>query len=338
VKPQGFAALAVATAAMLVLAIASYASQTRLAQVKTSGAPLFPDLAAAATRIAKVELRQGDKTLTLVRGNDGWSLADHGDYPVKPEAVRNLLMHLARAELIEAKTRNKDRHALLELEDPAGKDAKSRLVRVSDAAGTTLAGAIIGKKRYDAFGASKGGSYVRRVDDEQTWLASVEIDVPLAPRDWVQATLYDVPAAKITAVSVELPGEEALKITRDAADASKHALPVPAGKKLKDAGAADAVVRAVASVDLDDVRKASPAAGSEVGVVKIEADGGLTLTLRLRKQGEDHWVTVEAAGSGEEGKKTAEAIAKRTQGFEFKIAPSKAQSILKGPGAFFEAA
>jgi hypothetical protein len=338
VRPQAFAALAVATALMLVLAITSYASQTHLAQVKNSGAPLFPGLAAAAQRIAKVELRQGDKTLTLARGKDGWSLADHGGYPVKPEAVRTLLVHLARAELVEAKTRNKERHALLELEDPNGKDAKSHLVRLADASGATLAESVIGKKRYDAFGASKGGSYVRHPNDNQTWLASTEIVVPMAARDWVEAALYEVPAAKIAAVVIELPGEEPIKITRDPADSNQHTLPVPAGKKLKDQGAADALVRAVASLDLDDVRKAGAAAGAEAGVVRIDADGGLALTLRLRKEGEDHWVAIDATGTSEDAKKTADTIGKRTQGFEFKIAPSKVQSILKRPGELFEAA
>ena len=52
----------------------------------------------------------------------------------------------------------------------------------------------------------------------------------------------------------------------------------------------------------------------------IEADGGLGVTLRLRKQGEDYWLALEAAGGEGEAKKTAEDIAKRVQGWEFKIA------------------
>ena len=77
--------------------------------------------------------------------------------------MRALLVKLAEAELVEGKTRNKDRYALLELEDPAAKDAKSRLLRLLDDKGVVIAEAIVGKKRFDAFGGSKSGTYVRKL-------------------------------------------------------------------------------------------------------------------------------------------------------------------------------
>ena len=101
--------------------------------------------------------------------------------------MRALLVKLAGAELVESKTRNKDRYALLELEDPAAKDAKSRLLRLLDDKGGVIAEAVIGKKRFDAFGGSKSGTYVRKPGDAQTWLSNADLDVSVAVRDWVQA-------------------------------------------------------------------------------------------------------------------------------------------------------
>jgi hypothetical protein len=337
-KPTSFAALAVVTALAVAIAIATYATQNRWSQAKVSGAPLFPALAAQAARIAKIDIAQGDKSLTLAREKEGWSLADRGGYPAKAEAVRSLVVKLAQAELVEGKTRNKERYGLLELEDPAGKEAKSKLVRLADDKGGVIAEAIVGKKRYEAFGASKGGTYVRKPGDVQTWLSNVDLDVPAGVRDWVQPAVLDLQAAKIAKVTIEIPGEEPLTIERDAADASKHKLVgLPEGKKLKEGAAIDSIVRAAGSIDLEDVRKPAASPSGETSTVRIEGDGGLGVTLKLRKEGEDYWLTLEASGADGDAKKTAEDIAKRTQGWEYKISSAKAQSILKRRGDLIEA-
>jgi hypothetical protein len=338
-KPRAFAALTVVTVVALVVAIGTYAAQNRWSQVKVSGAGLVPGLAAQVGRIAKIELKQGDKALTLARDKDAWSLADRGGYPAKPEAVRALLVKLAGAELVESKTRNKDRYALLELEDPAAKDAKSRLLRLLDDKGGVIAEAVVGKKRLDAFGGNKSGTYVRKPGDAQTWLANADLDVSVAVRDWVQVGVLDIPAAKIAKVTVEMSGEEPLVIARDAGDATKYALVgMPEGKKLKEGAGIDAIARAVGNIDLEDVRKPKDApAPGDVSVAKIEADGGLAVTVRLRKEGEDTWVSLEASGADGDAKKTGEDITKRAQGWEFKVPAHKAQSILKRRADLFEA-
>jgi hypothetical protein len=337
-KPKPFAALAVATVACLVLAITTYAAQNRWAQAAVSGTALFPALAAQAGTVAKIELKQGDKAIVLARSKDGWALTDRAAYPAKAEAVRGLIVKLAQAELVEAKTRNKDRYALLELEDPGGKDAKSRSVRLLDDKGTVLADAVVGKKRYDAFGASKSGTYVRKPNDAQTWLSNADLDVAVAARTWVQPTVLDLPVAKISKATVEIPGEQPLTIERDATDASKYSIAaMPEGKKLKAGAGPDSIVRAAGNIEMEDVRKSEGAPGTDAGTVKLEGDGGLGVTLKLRKDGEDTWVSFDASGSDGDAKKTADEVNARGKGWEFKVPAYKAQSILKRRDELFEA-
>jgi hypothetical protein len=341
VKPRPFTALAVITALALVVAVATYASYSRVSDVRVSGAALFPGLAGEASRVARIVVTQGNKTLALERGKDGWVLADRGGYPVKPDKVRALLIRLAEAELVEAKTRSKEHYSVLELEDPQGADAKSRLLRLLDDKGAAIAEVILGKRRSDAFGSTRGGTYVRKPGEAQSWLANAEIDAPIGVRDWVEPTILDIPTAKIASLTLTVAGEEPLKIVRDAADKTKHALAaMPDGKKLKDSYTVGAIVRAAGAIDLEDVRK-SPVAGqeggAEEGVVEIEGDGGLAATLHLRKEGEDHWLSVEAKGAEGEAKKTAEDIMHRTQGWEFKLSSGKAQAILKRRADLLEA-
>jgi hypothetical protein len=93
----------------------------------------------------------------------------------------------------------------------------------------------------------------------------------------------------------------------------------------------------VASIDMEDVRKldaSSPDAG--VSTVGIEMANGLVTTMRLRKEGEAHWLSVIATGEGE-AKKAADEINQRLQGWEFKIPSYKADTILKKRADLLEA-
>jgi len=327
-RPKQFAALLSVTALALLFAIVSYISNNRWAPAKVSGAALVPGLATQADKVAKIELSHGGKTLTLVRNKSDWALADRAQYPAKSESVRALIVKLARAQTIEPKTQKKDRLGLLELEDPAAKDAKSRLVRLLDDKNALLGEAIVGKRRFDAFGASKSGTYMRRPGEVQAWLTDADLDVALAVRDWVKTQVLNLPSDKISAVTIEIPGEEPLKITREG---DKYALAggVPEGKKLKTSANLDSIARAVDSIDMEDVRKLSAGGGDAVGAAKIEGKDGLGVTLKLRKQGEDdYWLSLTAAGEGD-SKKTADEITQRTQGWEFKIPKWKAEAILK---------
>lgn len=330
-KPSTFAGLVLVAVVALVIAVASYSGNTRLAQPKVSGAPLAPGLVANVGRIAKIEVKQGDKSVTLMRdAKGGWGLADREGYPIKLDAVRGLLVKLAEANLVEPKTKVKDRYGLLELDDPTAKDAKSRLVRVADDKGSAISEVIVGKKRMDAFGASRSGTYVRRPGEDQTWLASSDIEASANIRDWVVPGILDLQPAKISAVTITVPGEQPLKLARDAAGgAPKFNLAgLPEGKKLKESAGLDAIVRAAGSLELDDVRKSDGKGAADAGTVKIEGDGGLVVNLRFMKAGEDTWVALAATGEGD-AKAQAEEINKRAAGWDFKLPSAKAGAILK---------
>ena len=345
--PRNFVYLAIAAALSVLFAVVSFASNNQWSTGKAAGAKLFPTLVSDASQIASIEVRQGENAVVLERAGGSWGLKNRGNYAADPSKVRTLLVGLAEADLIESKTRRPDRYAALELEDPADKSAKSRLVRLLGAKGNVMGEVVIGKKRLDLLGTGKSGTYVRKPGDPQTWLANAELDASAVAKDWLKTSVYTADAAKISRVTIEIPGEQPLRIERQAApaknekDAKQSTIADPAAaklqfvgfpptdKKLKDAGAAESIARALASIDMDDVRKldAAPAAAG-VSTVKIESADGPATTLRLRKDGDAHWLSIAATGEGE-AKKTADEINQRTQGWEFKIPAAKANSILK---------
>ena len=348
--PRNFVYLAIAAALSVLFAVVSYASNNQWSIGKATGDKLFPRLASEASQIATIEVRQGENTVLLERTGGSWGLKSRNNYPADPVKVRTLLVRLAEADLVESKTRRPDRYSVLELEDPADKNAKSRLVRLLGTQGDVIGAVVVGKRRFDMLGTGKGGTYVRKPGDPQTWLAHAEIEVPSAVKDWLKTSVFSADAGKISRVTIEMPGEEPLRIERESASAAgkdaKDATPPgklqfvgfpPSDKKLKDAAAADAIARAVASVDMEDVRKVemSPPANA-VTTVKVEVADGPTTILRLRKDGDAHWLTLASSGEGE-AKKAADELNQRTQGWEFKLPNWKAEAILKKRADLVEA-
>ena len=358
--PRNFVYLAVAAALSVLFAVVSYASNNQWSAGTAGGDKLFPKLTSSASQIATVEVRQGDKDVVLERAGGGWVVKNRGGYPADPVKVRTLLVRLADADLIERKTTRPDRYPALELDDPAGKDTKSRLVKMTSGNGNVMGEVVLGKRRFDVLGTGKGGTYVRKPGDPQTWLANAEIEAPAAVKDWVNTSVFTTDSGKISRVTIEIPSEEPLRIEReqvpqdtkdkDAKEAKDQPAPAsqpklqfagfpPEGKKLKDASAADAIARALASIDMEDVRKADASPASyTLSTVTVAVADGPTTTLRLRKDGDAYWLTLAATGEGEAASKAADELNKRTQGWEFKIPAHKGDAILKKRADLLETA
>jgi hypothetical protein len=330
VKARAFVAMALAAVVSSIAAIAVYTSNNQWAQGHVAGAKLVPALASGTMQISSVAVAQGGKGLTIESRDGRWVIKERNGYQADPEKIRALLVKLSKAELIEAKTRNADRYAMLELEDPAAKDAKSRSVRLLDGKGSTIADLIIGKRRWDAFGSGKGGTYIRIAGDPQTWLADAEFDVTSDVKAWIKPNVFEIASAKINRLTIEIPGEDPLRIERGGAPDSKASfVGLPEGKKLKDSSAADSVLRAASTIDAEDVRKIDAQTASDgVNRVSLSTSDGLDVTIRLRKDGDAAWVSLEASGD-REAKAAADGIKTRAGGWEFKIPGYKADAMLK---------
>lgn len=340
IKPNQFIALAFGTLASVIAAAAIYSVTNRWNAGKVEGALLTSGLILQEKTIASVEIAQGEKKVTLERAGEQWKIKERAGYPANAERVRALLNTIAKAELIEPKTAAKDRHKQLELEDPTAKDAKSRAVRILDAKGKALSEVVLGKTRHDAFGSGKGGVYVRRLNEAQTWLATGDPKGGTDLRDWVTVTVYELDQAKVQKVTIEHPGEEALVVEKGDGKEQKFKISAatPDGKKLK-SGAIDQIPTGFSSIDFEDVRKAeAPPAGEKFSVVKLEAEGGVTVNFRIRRDGDVNWLSLTAAGGEGDAKKAADELNVRTGEWEYRIPQWKVDQIGKRKADLFEAA
>ncbi|MEO8652357.1 MAG: DUF4340 domain-containing protein [Hyphomicrobiaceae bacterium] len=339
IKPQHFVVIAGATIVAVAWAAYLNSSANQRTAGGVEGRAMLPELARQASSLGSIEFTKGDDKLTLERAGEQWKLKERGGYPVLADKVRALVVQLADAKLVEAKTAAKDRWSLLELEDPQDKDAKSALVRLLDAHGKPISEMIIGKTHPNAFGTGRGGIYVRRPGETQTWLASGEPSVTLDVKDWVDTAIYKADVPKFKRVTVEHANEVPIVVEKGSEPNAKFALKsVPEGVKVKPNAPVDQIALGFSSIDLEDVRKLDTTPiGETVSVITTESTDGLTVTFRLRREATPAaaWLSFTASGTGD-AKKAADEINAKAAGWEFKIPDWKANQIGKRAADLFE--
>lgn len=330
--PKTFAALAAVAAVSLAAALIVHASQAPGTGETTSSGKALPDLQANAGKVERVSVTQGGKPLTIERVEDRWLITSQGGYPANTEKVRNLITALSDAKLLEPKTKSPARYALLEVGDPAEPNSNARLIKLEDASGKPLAEIIAGKQRAGggaagATGQRQTATYVRRPNEDQSWLASTDIAGGAALKDWANARVFELPTEKIKDVTVSVTGESPYTIKR-AADGSHELQDIPQGKRIKYVNMVDNILEAASFLDLTKVRKASATPSGEAGTVNFETDDGLKLSLKVRREKDGVWMTVDPSGEGA-AKAKADELRTRTAGWEFEALPSKADTMLK---------
>ncbi len=332
--PKQFTGLTLATLVSLVLAAVVHSRADSWSTGAASGIKLLPSLQRDMPRLSTITMKQGTQSITLERKGEAWSLKDRGGYPVQGDRVRALMLRLADAELIDRKTRNPERFSLLELEDLTAKDAKSRLLVLADDKAKPLAELLIGKRSVEQFGAGKGGTYIRRPAEKETWLVNSEIEINTAVNMWVDTTIFEAQIAQVKQVDIDV-GSEKFSIVRASGkpankDAYAFAGGLPDGKKLKSDYTLEDVVNAFARVELEDVRKpVAPATGATAPMIAVyEMENGGKFTMKVRADGDARWAVVEATGEGD-AKAAADAVNAKAGGWEFKLPSWKAEQIFK---------
>jgi len=83
----------------------------------TSHVRLYPDLESKLNSITRVVVQQAGQTPVTLELKDGrWRVAEKSGYPADLGQLRKTLIALAELELVEAKTRNREKYSQLDVE------------------------------------------------------------------------------------------------------------------------------------------------------------------------------------------------------------------------------
>lgn len=331
--PKLFTGLAVAAAISAGLATILYGSDTNWSSGAIPGKQLLPNLERQANNIAFIKLIQGEKALTFRQDKNEWIAEEHDGYPVKPEHMRTLVLQLSQARLVDAKTDQPAKHVILELENPNSKEAKSRQIQLLDKNKRPLVDIIVGKKLLDAFGGGRSGMYVRKTDENQTWLASMDFNTDLDIKSWVDENIFSYKVSDIRGIEISHPGEEVLHIKpNDDKSGEFMFVGLPEGQTLKKDANASAIARAFERLSLEDVKKLQNPDKENIKATATLRSKGVKIVFNLYERDTNSWLSIKAVTDGEsseENKKFVSELNKKTEEWSFKIPKPKAETLFK---------
>lgn len=287
----GLAALAVVA---VIAAIVVASNREPVSESTPAASVALPELRERINDVTGVTVIAAEKkpVVTLVRGEQGWTVKEKGDYPANTGKLRELLLKMAGASLLEPKTENAERYPELGVEDVERQDANGVLVSF-DGLGKPVQ-LIVGKVSGQG-----DGTFVRRPGDKQSWLAKGALQVERDPGQWLDKALADIPSDRIAEIVLTRSGGKPLRLYKTApSDKDYKVADIPSGRELKDASAVGALASTLSGLNLTDAlpdESSPPPAQDQMVKARYRTFDGLTVDVQAWKQDDKHIARFSAA-------------------------------------------
>jgi hypothetical protein len=282
--------------AVVVIALAVFLANRQTELRLTGEELLYPELKAQADSVKAIRIyKAGDaRVVEILRNGAEWTLTERNGYPIAAAKARNLVRALSNAKILEEKTSDPTKYASLSVEDVESAEAKG--VRIELEGPASPVNLIVGKD-----GPGANSSYVRRVGEQKSWLVSEQLSASPEPRDWLDKDIINVSADRVQSATIEIQGQKpytASKASR--ADENFAVSPLPKGKELSYAGAANGFATALVSLTLDDVKpKAELADAKPAARATYRTFDGLKVEMQGYKLDDKHYLTLTTSYDAE---------------------------------------
>jgi hypothetical protein len=303
------------TAVVLRTGSASIASDRR-------GEPVLPGLAAQANDITALVVRQGADPLSIEHKDAGFVAADSG-YPVKGDAVRDLVASSMELSFEESRTSDPTRYADLGLADQGVADAAKEITFRT--AGGDLDDLFVGN-RDNTVGGPVGGVFVRLKGQPQTWLARGDVRLPASRSDWFAGLDLGIKGSDIKKIELSGGDRDAVTATATPDKPGELTLANMPEKRVADTFKVGRLTTMVTSFAFQDVRKRTKPGDDPRRMVADLADG-LRLVITGLGEPSQGWVQISAEATNDAARAKADALAAKIEGYDFRLPVDRAELI-----------
>ncbi len=320
--------LAGITALFVVLAVVAVWQQASSLAPKFEQRPFFPGLGDRLAQLGEIAITSKSGTFHVRLNQGRWVIPEKGGYPADPAQVRSVAVGMAELTTLEPKTSNPEMLNFVGLGAPDKGGNGVQLV-LNDAMGKPMADILVGQPQGAADELGRTGVYVRKVSENQTWLARGSLTPKPNATDWVDKNVINIARDRIKGASVTPPTGPAYNLSRDNKEQMDFKLlDLPAGRQLSFEGSPDGVGSAILGFDFDDISKADELDFSKAAQSVTHTFDGLDVTVKVLTKGADHWATISAAGANPMTQAEATQINARVGGWAFKLQASKADQFV----------
>jgi len=286
---------------------------------------LMPGLAEQINGLTAVNISRGDLDTSIRLQEGRWVIEQKEGYPADAGKLRQLLLKLSDAKVIEEKTSNPELYSRLGVEE--GGQGGTGGVQIQLKAGEQERGLIVGKRAM-----GKVGTYVRRAGEQQSLLADQVLEPDPAADAWMIREVMDVPAAQIMRIEIEQEDGELLAISKkETGPADFEVENVPAGRELSSSFAANSIGSALSRLQLEDVRRLPDEPGDSQSRARFTLRDGTIIQANVRTRDQESWVDFVVRQSGTEQSNALSAeTADNTDGDLAIVSASKIQAAVQG--------
>jgi len=282
--------LLIAVAAVAVLATVFLERGPAPATDSPAAGLLYPALREQLNDIERIQLASGEVSVSLEKAEAGWIVPQKGGYAADAGKIRQLLLRLAEAEILETKTSNPDLYPRLGVADQDAADGVGTLLSLGPPADVRL---VVGNRDDRA-----GGTYVRPSGESASYLLDAEIPADVNPLDWVDREVLDIDSASVRKMTIRHADGEVLELLR--VGDQLVAAGVPEGRELSGPGATQPLARLLSPLRLDDVKPVAEFGPADPqATIDVHLDDGRIITARAWQKDEERWmafdVTMDAA-------------------------------------------
>jgi hypothetical protein len=283
---------------------------------------LIPDLESQMNDVSSVVIRKGNESVTVQKSSDGWVVVERSEYPANIGTLRDLLLGIADAQIIERKTSDPDKYHLIGVNDPS--DEASESVEVVIAGDDFEHSVLLGTPAQSNY------RFARPKDQAQSVLIDQNPDIPDGAGGWLANELVDIGAERVQQVIITHADGEKVTVEKPSPDAPNFDLiDIPDGRELSYPTVANGMAAALAELMLDDVRSAPAQPSTPVTTATIRTFDGLQIDVTEDEDGAWLSFLATAADIAEtDVQDEAAQINDRVKGWQYAIPEHKA-SLLK---------
>ena len=268
----------VAGVTAIAIAFAWKISEDKAPTTELASRPLYPHLIDSLNDVQRVTVRSAEAESVLVRADDEWQMENRDNFPARFADVKSAILQLADLEILEPKTAKADNYAQLGVEGVEQEGSSSRLIELADGGGATLAALIVGNER-DAVALQE--SYVRRVDEAQSYLVRGALELDAEPVEWLETELVDVASKRVKRVAVTPYEGDPVIVEKESEDASFFVLQgIPTGYEVRSKATVSSIGGLLQSLKFTDVAASARVEGlAPRAIVEVVTFDGLVATL-----------------------------------------------------------
>jgi hypothetical protein len=297
-----------------------------------AGERFLPQLATGIDDVERVTIaRAGNETVaTLERDGASWTVRERQEYPADATRIRDALIALTEARIVEPKTASARFYARLGVE-PIELDTAAGIAITLEGLAQPLT-VILGDT------APGGHRFARRADQAESYQIDRDPTLPRDTANWLTAEILDLAGERVRHVTITHADGEVVRLEKAEAGQMNFSVePIPEGRELLYPGVGNTIGSALRALRLEDVERAADGFDAEVEVeVEYITFDGLVIRARGARRNGAAWAEFVASAAEDLPADQADArqqeageINRRVAGWRFRIAPFQYEQLTR---------